>query len=137
MLPLKWDQIMLSATIKHMLARAATRLDAFGEDRRCAQRLERLGGRLQALGDRINLLRSYMVQELGEAIDCDHVLRNSLKGLKEDIREIRCQLAGLDAPRLSTRLQRAFVTLARIAEETYARADKLQWEIDEHDQRYV
>lgn len=135
---------MLGATIKHLardvldvFRRAEHALIAIGAQRRCALRLDRVGDRLAAMGERINLLRSRMGDEVGEAVDTDHMLRNALRGLKEDIREIRCQLASMRTPQLSARLQRAFCRLSKIAEETYASADKLQWEIEEHDRRFV
>lgn len=135
---------MLVATIKTLLRdvlevfrRAELVLASLGAERRCALRLDRLGDRLNVMGERINLLRSRMAGEIGEAVDSDHMLRNALRGLKEDIREIRCQLACMHSPQLSARLQRSFGSLGHIAEETYSSADKLQWEIDEHDQRFV
>ena len=135
---------MLAATIKNLfrellegLRHAQILFVSLGAERRCAMRLDRLGDRLHVMGERINLLRSRMAEELGEAVDNDYALRNALKGLKEDIREIRMQLAGMASRHLSARLQRAFSRLGKIAEETYASADKLQWEIDEHDQRFV
>lgn len=135
---------MLTVTIKNLLRevhdilrRAGNLFASLGAERRCALRLDRLGDRLHVMGERINVLRACMAQEAGEAVDGDHALRDALKGLKEDIREIRCQLAGMHSPHLSARLLRAFARLGRIAEETYSRADKLQWEIDEHDQRFV
>ena len=135
---------MLANTIKNLFGnvldvfrRAEAVLASLGAERRCALRLDRLGDRLNLMGGRINLLRSRMLEEVGEAIDSDHALRDALKGLKEDIREIRCQLAGMQSPQLSSRLQRAFARLGKIAEQTYASADKLQWEIEEHDQRFV
>jgi hypothetical protein len=138
------DLIMLAATIKNLLRdvldvfrRAEQALASLGAERRCALRLDRLGDRLTTMGGKINQLRAHIADEVGEAIDGDHALRSALKGLKEDIREIRCQLAGMQTPQLSARLQRAFARLGKIAEETYASADKLQWEIDEHDQKFV
>jgi hypothetical protein len=135
---------MLAATIKNLLRdvlevfrRIALMLASLGAERRCALRLDRLGDRLVDMGGRINLLRTRMAEELGEAVDSDHLLRDALKGLKEDIRQIRLQLAGMQSAQLSARLQRAFSRLGKIAEETYSSADKLQWEIDEHDQRFV
>lgn len=135
---------MFANTIKYLFGnvldvfrRAELALASLGAERRCAVRLDSLGDRLNAMGERINLLRSHMQGEPGEAIDTDHALRNALRGLKEDIREIRCQLAGLQSPQLSARLQRAFARLAKIAEQAYASADKLQWEIDGDDQRLV
>lgn len=138
------DLIMMADTIKNLLRemhdgfrRAGTMFAALGAERRCAVRLDHLSDRLRGMGQRINLLRSCMADEVGEAIDCDHALRDALRGLKEDIREIRCQLAGMHTPQLSARILRAFARLGSIAEETYLSADKLQWEIDEHDQRFV
>jgi hypothetical protein len=141
---IEWDLIMLAATIKNLLRdvlevlrRIELMLASLGAERRCALRLDRLGDRLYDMGARINLLRTRMAEELGEAVDSDYLLRDALKGLKEDIREIRLQLAGMQSAQLSARLQRAFFRLGKIAEETYSSADKLQWEIDEHDQRFV
>lgn len=135
---------MLAYTIKHLFGpvlevfrRTELALASLGAKRRCAVRLDRLGDRLNVMGAKINLLRLRMQDEVGEAIDTDHALRNALRGLKGDIREIRCQLAAMQSPQLSSRLQRAFYRLGKIAEATYASADKLQWEIDEHDQRFV
>ncbi len=135
---------MLAATIRNLLRdvhevfrRAAQALASLGAERRCALRLDSLADRLHVMGERINLLRSRMLEEVGEAIDCDYALRDALKGLKEDIREIRCQLAGMQSRRLSARLQRAFSRLGTVAEATYSCADKLQWEIEDHDQRFV
>lgn len=135
---------MLAATIKTLLRevqevfqRAQTMLASLGAQRRCALRLDRLGDRLRVMDERINVLRSCMTQEVGEAVDGNHALRDALKGLKEDIREIRCQLASMQSPQLGGRLLRAFSRLGTIAENTYSSADKLQWEIDEHDQRFV
>ena len=135
---------MLVNTIKYLFdhvldvfRRAELAFASLGAERRCTVRLDSLGDRFSAMRERINLLRSRMLDDVGEAIDSDYALRNALKGLKEDIREIRCQLAGMQSPQLSARLQRAFARLAGIAEQTYASADKLQWEIDEHDERFV
>jgi len=130
---------MLTSTFKEVLdlfRRAESMLLALGAERRCALRLDRVADRLAAMGARINELRARMQEgPVDETVDPDCGLRDSLKGLKEDIRDIRCQLGGLHSSRLSARLQRAFSRLHRIAEETYASADKLQWEIDEHDSK--
>lgn len=135
---------MLSATIKHLirdlldLARRAEQfLLALGAERRCALRLDRVGTRLASMGDRIRQLRARLDGgTLKEALDNDGQLRESLSGLKDDIRTVRCQVASMRTPRLSARLQRAFAKLSRIIEDTYASADQLQWQIDEHDRRF-
>lgn len=135
---------MLGATFKHfardlldVFRRAEHALISIGAARRCALRLDRVGDRLAVMGERIDLLRSRMSDEVGEAVDTDRMLRTALRGLKEDIRDIRCQLASMRTPQLSARLHRAFSRLSKIAEETYASADRLQWQIEEHDQRFV
>jgi len=133
---------MTSAKLKHLLhgfiRRAELYVLALGAERRCAMRLDRIGDRLVTMGSRINFLRSRIAGGLaGEAIDADRSLRAALKGLKEDIRGIRCQLVSTPKPQLSARLERAFARLAGIAEQTYCSADKLQWEIDEHDDRFA
>ena len=131
---------MLNTTIKHFIRdaldvfrRAELSLLALGAERCCAMRLDRVAGRLASMGERIDTLRLRMDGGIDEAVDADGVLRDSLRGLKEDIRGIRCQLAGMRGPQLSARMQRAFANLSRVAEQTYASADKLQWEIDDHD----
>lgn len=106
-------------------------------DRRCALKLDQLGDKLSCMGERIQLLRSRMSSGMiNQAIDADFALRDSLKGLKEDVRDIRCQLAAMHRPTLSGRMQRAFARLNDIAEGTYVSADRLQWEIGDHEQRH-
>ncbi len=120
-----------------VIRRAQEFLAALGAERRCAMRLERVADRLAAMGNKINVLRARMnEQAVDEAIDADFMLRDALRGLKEDIRDIRCQLAATRVSELSRRMQRAFTRLTKIAEETYASADRLQWEIADHDQRF-
>jgi hypothetical protein len=137
------ERAMLTGTLKLFIRdvldvcrRAEQFLVSLGAERRCAMRLDRLSERLLAMGERIDMLRSRLRGGVDEAIDADGALRDSLKGLKEDISGIRCQLGSMRKPQLGARLQRAFVRLGKVAAHTYARADKLQWEIDEHDQRY-
>lgn len=123
--------------VVEVIRRAEQYLSTLGAERRCAMRLDRVADRLASMGGRINVLRSRMNDgKSDEAVDADFVLRDALKGLKEDIRSIRCQLAGLHAPMLSARMQRAFTRLSKVAEETYTSADRLQWEIAEHDRRF-
>ncbi|MDQ1831654.1 hypothetical protein [Massilia scottii] len=134
---------MLSATLKlllrevsHIARRGRNTLISLAEERRTALRLDRLADRLAGMGCKIDILRKRMSDgRLDEPLDTDASLREALRGLKEDIRTVRCQLSALSGPRSSPRLQRAFARLAAIAEKTYAAADKLQWEIDAHDQR--
>ena len=135
---------MLSATLKYLfrdlhclLQRVETWLVGLAAERRCALRLDRVADRLTGMGDKINSLRAYMLEVSGdEPVDENAALRVALKGLKQDIRDIRCQITGMGAPQLSARIQRAITRLNQIAEQTYASADRLQWEIEEHDGRF-
>lgn len=133
---------MTTANFKHLLHELLRRVELYlaslGAERRCAIRLDRIGDRLLGMGSRINMLRERMqVGVVDEPVDDDGALRTSLKGLKEDIRGVRCQLFSMQGPGLSARLERAFARLNSIAEQTYALADKLQWEIDEHDAKFA
>lgn len=108
-------------------------LASIGAHRRSAQRLDALADRLLQMSGKIDRLRTHMGSGASRPIDRDGSLRGFLKELKQDIREIRCQLAGWQAGRQNARLLRAVSRLTHIAENTYALADKLQWEIDEHE----
>lgn len=128
---------MLSSFLKlllreiSLLARQSRNaLIALAAERRAAMRLDRLADRLAGMGYKIELLRKRMEAGLDAPLDTDASLRESLRGLKEDIRTVRSQLCSLSGPGSSPRLQRAFNRLSAIAEKTYAAADKLQWEID-------
>ncbi|MES2152848.1 MAG: hypothetical protein V4508_23985 [Pseudomonadota bacterium] len=109
---------------------------------RCARRLDSLAARLSRMRNKIDSLGARLQRGMvHEAIDADHSFRDALAGLKEEIRLVRCQLAWLsDAHRhgnMGVRLQRAFDNLHKVAEQTYAAADKLQWDIAEHDSRFL
>jgi len=132
---------MISATMKSLLREVSAAFQRFedgmialGAERRCARRLDLMSERLQQLGGKIVHLHQRLHEEAADTrVDADLTLRESLKGLKEDIRDIRCQIASLHGAGLPGRLQRAFRRLSQIAEETYAAADRLQWEVDDHD----
>lgn len=109
-------------------------LAALGAQRRCAHRLDAVGDRLLGMSVKITRLRTHLhAGNFDESIDSNGSMRGSLKSLKGDISEIRCELASLEPPGASARLARAFKRLGKIAQDTYALADKLQWEIDEHE----
>lgn len=136
---------MLSATLKYLfrdlhglLQRVASWLAGLAAERRCAMRLDRVADRLAGMGERINGLRASMLEVCGdEPVDQDATLRLALKGLKEDIRDIRCQISSMRASQCCARIERAIARLHQIAEHTYASADRLQWEIEEHDGRFA
>jgi hypothetical protein len=109
-------------------------LASIGAHRRSAQRLDALGDRLLQMSDKIDRLRAHMGGAgASQPMDRDGSLRGFLKELKQDIREIRCQLASWRTGGANARLMRAVTRLTSIAERTYSLADKLQWEIDEHE----
>lgn len=119
-----------------LVRRVEDALAEIGAERRCAQRLDRLSDRLTGMGSKIDGLRARMQEiSVNVPMDEDFSLRGSLKSLKQDIRDIRCQVASLHGANLPPRLQRALIRLSGIAEATYVRADKLQWEIDERASR--
>lgn len=136
---------MLTLTIKLIIGslldlrrRLEVMLISAAAQRRSARRLDALGDKLLRLHGKIESMRTHIVEEReGRAFDRDHSLRASLKGLKEDVGSIRCQLVSMQAGCSTPRLDRAFDRLTRIASQTYAAADKLQWEIDDHDGRLL
>lgn len=121
-----------------VVLRAEMWLAGLAAERRCAVRLDAVADRLTGMAHNINGLRARLREGDGdEPVDQDATLRSALKGVKEDIRDIRCQLVSMHGMPLSARIQRAILRVGQIAEETYASADKLQWEIAEHDARFT
>lgn len=109
---------------------------------RCARRMESLTVRLSSMRRKISVFEASLTAgAFKEAVDADFTIRAMLKGLKEDIRHIRCEMAAVPmASRAGPggrRLSAAIAQLHAVAEETYAAADRLLWEIGEHDMRYV
>lgn len=109
---------------------------------RCARRIESLSARLTAMGRKITSFEASLVAgAFREAVDADFTIRTMLKGLKEDIRSIRCEMsavplescAGLGGQRLGAAIEQ----LQAVAQHTYLAADRLLWEIEEHDLRYL
>ena len=112
-------------------------------DIRAARRLERIATRLAGMRVKIGSLASRLHDgSVTERIDADHSFRDSLIGLKEEIRDVRCLLALMQE---SCRyghsawppLQRAFDHLTRVARDTYSAADQLLWDIDSHEARFA
>lgn len=109
---------------------------------RCARRMESLADRLASMRRKISAFESSLIAgAFKEAVDADFSIREMLKGLKEDIRNIRCEMAAV--PMAShrgfggQRLSAAIAQLHAVAEETYMAADRLLWEIGEHDLKYI
>ena len=93
------------------------------------------------MGRKITTFESSLVGgAFREAVDADCSIREMLKGLKEDIRNIRCEMSAVPLESCEgvggSRLSAAIEQLQAVARDTYLAADRLFWEIEEHDLRY-
>lgn len=109
---------------------------------RCARRMNGLATRLESMRCKIVAFEASIVGgAFKDVVDADFTIRAMLKGLKEDIREIRCEMAAVPkAARTGPggeRLSAAIVRLHSVAQATYVAADRLLWEIGEHDRKYL
>lgn len=109
---------------------------------RCARRMELLAVRLTAMRRKISAFETSLAAgAFKEAVDADFTIREMLKGLKQDIRQIRCEMAAVPVASRTgfagRRLGTALAHLHTVAEETYVAADRLLWEIGEHDLHYL
>lgn len=124
--------------LRHVRPALLAALPAGMVETRCAIRMERLVKRLARMHDKITAFESHIHKgHFIEEIDADRSIRAMLHGLKQDIRTVRCEVAALEPIRRdgygAQRLRAALRKLHRIAEDTYAAADRLLWEIAEHD----
>ena len=102
--------------------------------RRSARRLDAMGDRMLLLHGKIERMREHIHKEEATGLfDDDGSPRTMLAGLKEEAAYVRCQVAQMQVGVASARLNRAFDRLGQIATRTFAAADELQWEIDDHD----
>jgi hypothetical protein len=113
-------------------------LPSFMLEARCAARMESIATRLRGMQDKIARFEQQVrATALGGPVDVDHSIRKMLRGLKQDIRTVRLEVANMYGPgrRRSSgaRLNRALTALNRNAEATYLAADRLLWEIEQHD----
>lgn len=109
---------------------------------RCARRMNSLAARLESMRRKIAAFEASIVGgSFKEAVDADFTIRAMLKGLKEDISEIRCEMAAVPiAARQGPggeHLSEAIAQLHAVAQATYVAADRLLWEIGEHDLKYL
>lgn len=109
---------------------------------RCARRMQSLAARLSSMHGKISAFEASLTAgAFKEAVDADFAIREMLKGLKEDIRHIRCEMAAVPVASRDgfggQRLSAAITRLNAVAEETYMAADRLLWEIGEHDLKYI
>ena len=106
---------------------------------RCAKRIDAMTHRLVRMRAKIRALSGHLMSgALKDALDPDGTLAQMLGDLKEETRTLRYQLAQWHVKeckgRAGVRLKASMLVLNRIAAETYAAADRLAWEIAEHDQ---
>jgi hypothetical protein len=109
---------------------------------RCARRIDALSRRLCGMQGKIGTLSAHLLSGRMEgAVDADCSLRRMLSELKDDLSSIRRDLAQWHVKecrgRAGARLEAAIAKLNRIASDTYAAADRLVWEIGEHDRGYA
>ena len=105
---------------------------------RCAKRIDAMTRRLLRMRAKILALSCHLMSgALKYALDPDGTLAGMLGDLKEETRTLRFQLAHWHLReckgRAGVRLKASMLVLNRIAAETYAAADRLAWEIVEHD----
>lgn len=105
---------------------------------RCAKRIDAMTRRLLRMRAKIRALSGHLMSgALKDALDPDGTLAGMLGDLKEETRTLRFQLAHWHLReckgRAGVRLKASMLVLNRIAAETYAAADRLAWEIVEHD----
>ena len=105
---------------------------------RCAKRIDTMTRRLLRMRAKIRALSGHLMSgALKDALDPDGTLAGMLGDLKEETRTLRFQLAQWHLReckgRAGVRLKASMLVLNRIAADTYAAADRLAWEIVEHD----
>jgi hypothetical protein len=112
-------------------------LPALFADARCARRVEALAQRLMRMGAKIESLRAHVrCASYPDAVDGDTSFRVMLTELKQDMRALRCEVAGWQcdsAAAGSMRLQLALATIAAISERIFTLADQLLWDLAERD----
>ncbi|MGZ8294072.1 MAG: hypothetical protein ACXWVG_13580, partial [Telluria sp.] len=147
MLLLAWKILVCEAMLAFKRARLLWRelliavLPPLVRQTRCARRMEHLAMRLGLMRRKIGAFEASLLDgSFREPVDADFAIRAMLKGLKEDIRDIRREMAAVPPMAArgygGTRLCAAMDKLHAVAEETYAAADRLLWEIGEHDLQY-
>lgn len=108
---------------------------------RCARRIDALSRRVRGMQQKIARMSAHVLSgRAGGAVDADRSLRRMLADLKLDLNGVRRDLASWHARecrgRTGALLAAAIERLNRIAAETYLAADRLEWEIEDHDRRY-
>lgn len=109
---------------------------------RCARRIDALSRRLAGMQGKIATLSGRLHAGGWEcAVDPECSLRRMLGELKDDLSAIRRDLALWHANECRGRtgklLAEAIAQLNRVAADTYAAADRLVFDIEEHDRPYA
>jgi hypothetical protein len=133
-----YEMLAAFGRLKNLRLALLASLPAVVVETRCAIRMEGLANRLGRMHDKIMSFESHIHQgHFTDEIDADRSIRDMLRGLKQDIRTVRCEVASLEPVRRegygALRLRAALARLHRVAEQTYAAADRLLWEIAQHD----
>jgi hypothetical protein len=147
---------MLTGSIKQLVAAAVQTLkrsrtlatwrralspSALFVEMRCARRIDALARRLTGMQGKIGRMSAHVLSGGGgAAVDADRSLRRMLAELKDDLNAIRRDLATWHVRECRGRagavLTASIARLNRIAADTYVAADRLEWEIAEHDRRF-
>lgn len=144
-----WGEIMLTTIIKQLffgVVRASFLLRlhhlpaSLLVQWRCANRIDAMTRRLLRMRAKIRAMSGHVMSgALKNALDPDGTLGGMLGDLKEETRTLRYQLAQWHVNeckgRAGVRLKASMLVLNRIAADTYAAADRLAWEIVQHDTR--
>ena len=140
---------MLPLTLKHFLAtllrpvlvlvRRLARLPAaLVVEVRCARRIDAAARRVNAMRTKIGIMSGHLnAGSIQGRVDADRNLRRMLSELKDDLSEMRRDLAQWHVKecrgRTGARLEAAIAQLNRIAADTWSAADRLVLQIEEYD----
>ncbi len=140
---------MLPPILKHLLATLLEPVLAVGRriarlpaallvEMRCARRIDAAARRVNAMRTKIGIMSGHLhAGSIEGRVDADRNLRRMLGELKDDLSEMRRDLAQWHVKecrgRTGARLEAAIAQLNRIAADTWAAADRLVLQIEEYD----
>ncbi len=113
-------------------------LPALFAEASCARRMEVMVKRLDAMGARIDLVRSQLRSGLCiESIEADAHFRRMLAVVKTDMRALQREAAAWQCDREaavpSVRMRAALSAVNKVSERIYKLADSLLWELEQRD----
>lgn len=128
----------LLGPVQALLRRAARLPAALVVEIRCARRIDAAARRVGAMRTKIGIMSGHLnAGSIEGRVDADRNLRRMLSELKDDLSEMRRDLAAWHVKecrgRTGARLEAAIAQLNRIAADTWAAADKLVLQIEEYD----